>query len=234
MEIIDLDVKSRTALGSRPSRRLRRQGLIPAVLYGHGMKPVPLEVNAKDLHHVLHTKAGENVVINLKVEGIQINESTCRIRDIQHDPITDKIAHVDFTVISLTEEITVKVPLVVKNVEEAVGVKEGGVVDIIHHEIEVNCLPTAIPEKFEIDIKDMKIGDIVHASDLQVPDQVKIKLEKDEALVALHPPAKMEGPAEVEEVTEPEVIEKGKKEGVEEEAPEEKPKAEKKPEKGEK
>ncbi|MCM8775771.1 MAG: 50S ribosomal protein L25, partial [Candidatus Omnitrophica bacterium] len=122
MNIVDLTVQRRETKGSRKARLLRRQGKIPAVLYGHDMTPMSLEVDAKQLYKVLHTKAGENVVINLKVQGARIKETTCLVKEIQEDPVTDHIAHVDFTVISLTEKITVKVPLITKNSEEAVGV----------------------------------------------------------------------------------------------------------------
>ena len=211
MDIMDLQVKNRIETGSRKARNLRRNGSVPAILYGHGMQPMNLEVNARELHRVLHTKAGENVVINLKVEGAELKESTCRFKDISHDPVTDKIAHVDFTVISLTEKIAVQVPVVVKNAAEAAGVKEGGVLDIIHHEIEIECLPTEIPEKFEYDVKALNINDTVHVRDLNIPSNFTVSLEPDEAVIAIHPPSKEEEKAPEGEVTEPEVIEKGKK-----------------------
>ena len=213
MEIIDLIGQSREGGGSRVAGRLRRQGEIPAVLYGHGMKPLSLKVNGRDLRKALHTKAGENVVINLKIEGIKLKESTCRVREIQHHPTTEAINHVDFTIFSLTERIEVKVPLVVKNADQAVGVKEGGILDVIHHEIEIECLPTQIPEKIELDIKAMKIGDTLHVSDLKLAEGIKVKFEPEEALVSLHPPVKEEAAPVTEETpTQPEVIEKGKKE----------------------
>ncbi|MCM8775770.1 MAG: hypothetical protein NC930_05410, partial [Candidatus Omnitrophica bacterium] len=92
--------------------------------------------------------------------------------------------------------------------------KEGGVLDVILHEIEVECLPTQIPEKFEIDVKEMKIGDIIQIKDLSVPNEVTLKMAPDDVVVSLHPPEKVEevAPAAVEEATAPEVIEKGKKE----------------------
>ncbi|MBI3306517.1 MAG: 50S ribosomal protein L25 [Candidatus Omnitrophica bacterium] len=213
MDILELAVKTREAAGSRAVRNLRRQGTVPAVLYGHGMKPLSLEVNSRLLRAALQTKAGENVVLNLKVEGTKLKESTCRVREIQHNPVTDEISHVDFTIISLTERIEVKVPVIVLHMEEAAGVKEGGVFDLIHHEIDVECLPTEIPEKIEVDAKNMKIGDAVHVKDLNIPKGITLKLDPDEVVAALHPPAKEEVAVPTEEgPTQPEVIEKGKKE----------------------
>lgn len=221
MATVNLAAAPREKTGSQATKAVRRQGLVPANLYGHGMKPINLQVDAKQLSQALHTKAGENVVINLQVEGVKLKESTCLIKELQHNPITDKIAHVDFTVISLTEKIDVKVPVTVKSAAEAPGVKEGGILDVVHHEIEVECLPTEIPEKIEIDIKTMKVGDTIHVKDLSLPKGVTAKLDADEVIISLHPPAKEETAAAGEEVpSQPEVIEKGKKpaEG-EEEAP---------------
>ncbi len=218
MATMKLAAKVREKIGSQASKAVRRAGFVPVTLYGHGMKPLSLQVGQKDLHTALHTKAGENVVLSLQVEGVKLKESTCLIKDIQHNPINEKIDHVDLTVISLTEKIDVKVPVVVLHGDDAPGVKEGGVLDVVHHEIEVECLPTAIPEKIEINVKNMKISDAIHVSDLQLPEGVKSKLAADEAVVILHPPMKEEVPAEEGAVTEPEVIEKGKKPAEGEEA----------------
>ncbi len=220
METVHLAAKTRKDYGSRLARAIRRAGKVPAILYGHGMKPLSLEVEKMELQKALHTKAGENVLITLKVQDAELKESTCLIKEIQHNPVTDEIQHVDFTVISLTEKIEVKVPLVLKHTEEAIGMKEGGILDVVHHEIAVECLPTQIPEKIEIDIKELKIGDAIHVGDLSLAKDVICKLASEEVVVALHPPKKeAEAPAAAEEITQPEVIEKGKKVEVEE-APE--------------
>jgi large subunit ribosomal protein L25 len=233
METVQLAANTRHSRGSRLARLIRRGGKIPAILYGHGMKSLAIEVDKQELHIALHTKAGENVLINLKVQGADLTESTCLIKDIQHHPVTDEIQHVDFTLVSLTEKIEVKVPISIKHADDALGVKEGGILDVLHYEIEVECLPTQIPEKIEVDIKGMKIEDAIHVRDLSIPEGVICKLPPEEVIVALHAPKKeVAAPAVEEEVTQPEVIEKGKKVEVEEgaEAP---PKSEagKKPEK---
>jgi large subunit ribosomal protein L25 len=217
MASVTLAAQPRTKTGSQATKSIRREGFIPGIVYGHGMTPVSLQIPAKALQQALSTKAGENVVINLNVEGVKLKESTCLVKDLQHDPVTDKIKHIDFTVISMTEKIDVKVHLVVKNAVEAPGIKEGGVLDIVHHEIEVECLPTDIPEKIEIDAKMMKIGDAVHAKDLVLPAGVVCKFDPEEVIVSLQQPMKEEVAAEETVVGEPEVIEKGKKvEGAEE------------------
>lgn len=213
MDTVSIEAKKRTKTGSRPSRVSRREGLVPAILYGHGMEPVSMEVDRGALAQALHTKAGENVVIDLKLEGQELKESTCRIRDIQHHPVTDEIQHVDFTVISLLEKIEVDIPVHILHADEAVGVKDGGVLDIVHHELPVECLPTQIPENIEFSVKALKINDAIHLKDLTLPEGVTCLLEdEDEVIVAIHPPrVEEEEEATDEEATEPEVIEKGKK-----------------------
>ena len=238
METIALAAKPRKEFGKGPSRRVRLQGLIPATLYGHGMKPLSLQVDSKEFNRILHTKAGENAIISMKVEGVQLKESTCRIREIQHHPVNDRVDHVDFTVISMTEKIAVKVPFIVSHFEEAPGAREGGILDVVHHEIEVECLPTQIPDKIELNIKTMKIGDAVHSKELVLPAGVKSLLPEDEVVVTIHPPHKEEVAAVPGEgAAEPAVIEKGKKPAEGEagkEAPAAAPKAEKAQAKGEK
>ncbi|HTL48177.1 MAG TPA: 50S ribosomal protein L25/general stress protein Ctc [Verrucomicrobiae bacterium] len=213
MNTIELEAKVRKADGSRNARRLRRSGQLPAVLYGHGMTPLALEINYRAFAQILSTKAGGNAVIQLKAEGAKLKESTCLIKDLQHDPVTDLIQHVDFTVISLTEKIEVEVPIIVKNAEDCAGVKAGGILDMIYHEIEVTCLPTQIPESITVDVKVMQVGDSIHARDLKVPEGVSINLEPDEVVIAVHAPRKEEVPGAegAEAATQPEVIEKGKK-----------------------
>lgn len=214
MEMVTLAAKTKEVTGSKAARNIRRAGDVPGIVYGHGMKPVALQVSARELLHVLHTKAGENVVVDLKLEGAKLKESTCVIKEIQHHPVTDAINHVDFTVISMNEKITVEVPVVAINAEESMGVKKGGVLDLVHHEIEVECLPTAIPEKIEVDVKDLDINDIVHVKELKMPEGVTSTLEDDDVVIAIHPP-KVEDEAaegaEGEGADQPEVIEKGKK-----------------------
>lgn len=213
MKTIELQAKARVAGGTRKARAVRRSGMFPAVVYGHGMKPLAIEVSDRAFLKAIHTKAGANVLITLKIEGVQLKESTCRIKDIQHNPVADTIDHVDFMVISLTEKIAVRVPVVLLHIEDAPGIKEGGSLDLVHREIEVECLPTQIPEKIEVETKAMKINDAVHVKDLTLPSGIKCLLPADDVVLAIHPPRAEEvKPAEEGAPAEPEVIEKGKKE----------------------
>ncbi|MFH0984948.1 MAG: 50S ribosomal protein L25 [Candidatus Omnitrophota bacterium] len=212
MQTIELQAKPRTPNGTSKARGVRRNEMFPAIVYGHGMKPLAIEVQDKAFLKAVHTKAGANVLITLQVEGVKLKESTCRIKAIQSNPITDKIDHIDFMVISLTEKIKVKVPVILLHVEDAPGIKEGGSPDLVHREIEIECLPTQIPEKIEIETKAMKINDAVHAKDLILPQGLVCLLQPEEVVFAIHPPREEEVKPTEEGGAEPEVMEKGKKE----------------------
>lgn len=215
MKTIELKAEHREGTGKKIAKGMRREGKIPAILYGKKIKPVSLAVNEKEFHKATHTKAGSNALISLLVEGAKAGkDNTCLIKEVQRHPVTDQVLHVDFAAVSLTEKIKVKVHLAVRDMEEAAGIKEGGVLDVVHHEVEVECLPVDIPEKIEFSVKQMKIGDAVHVKELTFPKGVTPVLDADEVVIALHPPQKEEEPAEAaaEGAAEPEVIEKGKKE----------------------
>jgi len=231
MKTIELNVEVREKVGKKATKGFRREGKIPAILYGRTVKPTPLAVNQKEFHKATHTKAGSNVLISLKLDGAKSKkDTTCLIKEVQRNPVTDEIFHVDFAAISLTEKIRVKVPVVIKDAEQAIGIKEGGVLDQVHHEIEVECLPAEIPERLETSVKALKIGDAIHVKELAFPPNVTPLLEGEEVVVTLHPPQKEEEAAPVAEAAaEPEVIEKGKKEKPEEAAEAAPEKAEKKP-----
>lgn len=213
MQTFELQAKTRASDGTRKARAVRRKEMFPAVVYGHGMEPLSIEVPDRAFLKAIHTKAGANVLITLRVEGVNLKESTCRIKAIQNNPVTDKIDHIDFMVISLTEKITVKVPVVLLHIEDAPGIKEGGSLDLVHREIDVECLPTQIPEKIEIETKAMKINDAIHVKDLALPEGIKCLLSSEDVVLAIHPPREEEvKPVEEGTAAEPEVMEKGKKE----------------------
>lgn len=216
MKTVELKVVWREKTGKGHARRIRKENRIPAILYGSKLVPVPLEVDLKEFKKILKTGAGENVILTLKIDGLKKdNEHTALIKDIQVDPITDIFSHVDFNAISLTEKIRVKVPVHAKG--EAPGLKEGGVLEHIHREIEVECLPTQIPEKFEVTVDHLMIGDSVHVRELSIPEGVICTMDAEEVILALHAPMKEEVPVAAEEpaASEPEVIGKKKEEGVE-------------------
>ena len=216
MKTVPLKASQRSAVGKQEVKKIRAQKRIPGVVYGHGIKTAAIDMSTDDFLRAIHTKAGENVIIQLSISGSKSFEKTVVIKEIQHNPVTDAIEHVDFNAISLTEKIKVKVPLHVKG--EAPGLKEGGILDVVHHEIEVECLPTHIPERLDADISALKIGDSIHIREIIFPSGVEPQFPGDEVVIAIHAPKAEEVPAAEEAPAEPEVIGKKKEEGEGEEA----------------
>jgi large subunit ribosomal protein L25 len=204
----------REETGKGVARKLRAGGRVPAVLYGHGMEPVGLSVDARELFHLFHTGAGTNVLVDLVVDG---TEHLAMPREIQRDHIRGRFVHVDFLVVSRDEKITIPVPIRV--VGESVGVKAGGVVE--HHlwEVQVECLPTDVPEAIEADISDLEIGSGLRVSDLVPPEGAVILTNPDESVVAVMQP-QMAVELEEEAAAEGEEAEGEAAEGAEGEAAE--------------
>ncbi len=214
MEKVILNAEIREELGKARVKELRKSEIIPGIVYKGGKECVNLKIKSRDLFNVLHTPAGENVLITLKVKGDKKKaERACLIKELQRHPVKENILHIDLNEISLTEKIKVKVPVHPHGEPEGV-VKDEGVLEHVLWEVEVECLPTDIPEKIEVEVAPMKIGDIVYVKDLTVPPVVKILSDPELTVLSVSLPAKEEVPEEVpaEEGTEPEVIAKGKKE----------------------
>lgn len=229
MKLTDLKARIREDKGKSAAKRLRAAGQIPAVLYGEKIKTVPLVVEAKDFTAVVRTEAGANVLLNLKIEGGK-NE-TAIIKEMQRNPLKDSFLHVDFMKIALDEKITTTVPVTV--VGESPGVKEGGVLQHGLWEIEVEALPTDLPENFEVDVSELGIGDSLRVSNLPRPKEVEVLSGAEETVVSVVPPTVVKEEEVVEEeIAEPELVgaeaEEEEKKVAEKEEVEEKEKEEKK------
>lgn len=227
MEAIYLEAEVRQETEVGKSHILRKNNLVPCVVYGEGKKTLPLKIDRGRLIKFMHVHhGGENMVITLRVtspELKEVDEKAVLIKEIQTHPVSGDILHVDFNEISLTKRIVVQVPIHSKG--DAVGVKQdGGTLEHILWEVGVECLPTQIPEKIEVDVTNMKIGDAVQVKDLVMPQGVVVKHELDALVFSLVPPHLEEvavpeaAVAEAAAGTEPEVIKKEKKpvEGEEE------------------
>ena len=209
-----LQGERRTGVGKGVARKLRQAGRIPAVYYGRGEEPIPLVVGLKDLQDVIERAEGSNVIVDLKVDGSGSADRKALIREIQRDPVGGHILHLDLQHISLTERIVVEVPIVLLGI--ATGVKDGGgILEHLLREVEVECLPTDIPSRLEVDVSALNIGDSLHVSDLKA-DRVEIITEADRAIATVVPPTVLEEakPAEEGAAVEPELV-KEKKEDVE-------------------
>ena len=179
-----LQAEKRDDTGKGVARKLRAAGRVPGVLYGHGVDPVPLSVDSREMFHVLHGGAGGNALVDLIVDG---KDHLAMAREIQRDHIHNTLIHVDFLAVSRTETITVLVP--VTEVGEAAGVKEGGVVEHHLREVSVECFPQDVPEHIEIDITAVELGGMVHVSDLLAPKGVTILTPAEDAVLSVITPA---------------------------------------------
>ena len=217
-----LDAIKREGRGKNEANRLRASGQIPAVVYGskkEGKAPegVALAVDPKALLRILHSESGANTLISLRVDG---SEARVMVKEYQLDPITHHLLHADFYQLAMDKAITVTVPIVLKG--ESRGVKlQGGIVDFVTREIEVQCLPTDIPEHIDIDVSELMLNQSVRVKDLPQDPKWKAISEGETMLVHVVMP-KAEESAQAAEATvaeaapaataEPEVIKKGKEE----------------------
>lgn len=226
MATVSLSANSRDLTGKGAARTLRSQGQVPAVIYGHGRDPQPLALNARDLDKMLSHIQAESTVIEVSVGG---QTAKTLIREIQRHPIKRQILHVDFQALVAGEKVTVSIPIVLVGIPEGVRL-EGGVLDQTLRELEIEVDPSNIPDRVELDITSMVIGDSKHVSDLSVPAGVEVLDDPETSVAVLAAPrAVIEEVAPVAEavegeagaVGEPEVIGRGKEEdeGEEGEAP---------------
>ncbi len=219
MTEIVLKAKMRKGTGKGKARKLRVEGQIPAVVYGHNFDPLNLSVDGKDFDDLKRSVSVESTIINLEVEGGPSEPIKALVREVQHHPYRDRILHLDFYQISMKEAVTVEVPISLLGMP--VGVRtEGGILQHQTRELQISCLPGDIPEKIEVDVSGLSIHDGIHVGDLDLKGVVV--LSDPEGLIAtVLPPTVMkeEVAPEVEEEREmePELVGK-EKEGEEEEA----------------
>jgi large subunit ribosomal protein L25 len=216
MKEIVIKAKPRDKLGKEHAKKLRRNGIVPAVVYGAEMSPLPLEVEAKSFHALLRSGLGENVIITLNIDDPKNGDKKVLIRELQRDPVWGEILHVDFQQISLSKKLTIKVPIHLVGVP--IGVQQdGGILQHVLRELEVECLPTDIPDKIEVDVTALKIGDSIHVGDIKL-ERGQILSDLQGSIVSVVPPTVFKEPevAPVATEEEPEVI-TAKKEGEEKE-----------------
>ncbi|BCR05922.1 50S ribosomal protein L25 [Desulfuromonas versatilis] len=198
MAASELNVTKRESVGKGISRSLRRQGLAPAVVYGAGMEPVAVTVEPKALKKAIATEAGWNTIITLKGDGAFDGKAVI-LKDMQVDPIRQDVMHADFQAIDLQQNVHVMVP--VHPVGKSAGEKIGGRLEVIRHELEVVCLPTAIPKAIEVDVTALEIGDVIHVNEIVPPAGAVIPHEVNFTVVTCtgHKPEEEEGAEEAAE-----------------------------------
>jgi large subunit ribosomal protein L25 len=193
-----LEVDERTERGTRATRRLRRSGLVPGVVYGgRGQEDATsFKVNARVLRHVL---IDGSALIDLKVDGKTL---PVIVKDRQLDPVRDEIIHIDLLEVRLDEKIQTQVGVQIEGVEEAPGVKEGGVLEQVSHQLNVEALPTDIPEAIVVDASGMEIAATMHLSEITAPAGVEFLDDLEETIIAtVVVPTEVEEPEEIEEET---------------------------------
>ena len=223
-----LEATERTSFGKNEARRVRRDGQVPAILYGTSEGPnkdaTPITVNPRALLRILHSESGVNTLISLKLKGAA--ETKVLVKEYQLDPVSHKVLHADFYRIRMDRAIRVTIPVAVKG--EPKGVKQqGGILEFIRREIEIECLPADIPENIELDVSELMLHQGVRVRDLTINPKWKAFSDPDMMLVHVIMPKAEEAAASADAAAapaaapaatvEPEVIKKGKKEEAEDE-----------------
>jgi large subunit ribosomal protein L25 len=211
MEKIMLKADKRAETGKGGARSLRRQDILPAVMYGVG-EAIPIKLNRKEIQKLIYSGGGEHVLITLELNegGSKTSEHPVLIKDYQREPVSEELLHVDFIEVSLKEKIKVTIPVVI--IKEPAGIKMGGIMQHRVREIEVECLPTQIPDKIEIDAGFVEIGHSLHVSDIPAMEGIRIVTDPSEVILSVTAPKEEVVAAPVEAVVaEPEVLKaKGK------------------------
>ncbi|MFH1737689.1 MAG: 50S ribosomal protein L25 [bacterium] len=206
MQRADLHVEPRTKTGKGAARSLRRAGRIPAVVYGGDEPPQPVDLDGRDLWQMLHAAKGEHVLVNLSLgEGGEAATLTL-LKEMQHDPLHGNVEHVDFQRVSADRAIYTTIPI--RTVGSSAGVREGGILEHLLRELNVECLPLEIPDGIEVDVSEMTIGQSVHVSDLTVPDGIRVLASPESVVVLVAAPTKVVEVAEAAVVAEGEEGEK--------------------------
>ena len=219
MEQTSLEAQVRKTTGNGPARVLRREGRIPAVLYGPKTETVMLSIDNKEFEQIVKKSSIGSVLLKLQIKNGQTGSRSAMVKELQTHPVTGQFLHIDFYEVDLTRKINAMVPVTVTGKSQ--GVEDGGILQIVRREIEVFCLPTAIPEAIEVDISDLDIGGSVHINDIDLPDDVELPEDIDFTVLTVLAP-KVE-----EEIVEEEELEEG--EEVAEEGAEEAPEGEETP-----
>jgi large subunit ribosomal protein L25 len=210
-----LTVNARAGEGSRAARRLRRSGRVPGVVYGGGKDPVGFEADARELRHAL---AGAGAVLELSVDGARATPVV--LKEAQRDPVRGGVIHVDLLRVRLDQEISAVVPLELEGGEDAPGVKEGGVLEHVTRELNVEALPTNIPESIVHQVGEMQIGDTIMLSAIVPPEGVTLLDNLEETVVATLSPPRLQAEVEEEIEAETELVGEEGAEGEEQAAAE--------------
>jgi large subunit ribosomal protein L25 len=220
MEKILVKADKRPELGKGGARSLRRAGMIPAVVYSEG-NSMPIKVQGKQMTKLIYSGGGEHALITIELneDGAKTSEHPVLVKDYQRDPLSEELLHVDFMEVSLEKLVNVTVRIEI--VKQPASIKMGGILQHRLREVEVECLPTQIPDRIDVNAESIEIGHSLHVSDLQVPEGVKIITDPSEVILLVSAPAVEEvapAPEAAAAPAEPELLKtKGKEEASKEE-----------------
>jgi large subunit ribosomal protein L25 len=217
---VSLEAREREGRGKNDARRLRAQGMVPAVLYGDGggagstVLAVPAKVVDYTLQHV-----GDNALYDLKLGGQ--DDATVRVVDVQRNPVSGRLVHVDLAPVNMRERIVITVPLTAAGADDSPGVTEGGVLDQVAYEVEVESLPGDIPQMLTLDVSGLQIGDNLTLADVELPEGVELISDPEEIAATVTPPTEIsdeeiEAAGIVEEPSDEQAEEVEREEGIEE------------------
>lgn len=209
---VKLSAQTRTQIGGSVSRKLKRQGAVPAVIYGAKSEPQPLQVAARDIQTVLSRAVGENILVDLEIENAgQKSSRTALIKNVQHAPLSGAVVHVDFHAVNMNEKLRTSVP--VESTGEPNGVKNfGGLLEQSLRSLEIECLPGDLPELVTVDVSGLNVGDSIHVKDIALPSGVTALDDADLTVFLVAEPTVSEEPAAgaAAPATQPEVIKEKK------------------------
>jgi large subunit ribosomal protein L25 len=207
-ERIRLEVAERERKGTRESRRLRKQGLVPGVLYGRSAKPHAICVPERELRRVLTGGSGLHAILDVVLQGQKTTHPSI-LKEYQQDPVKGRLIHIDLQEVRLDQPITASVSVNLVGAEDSPGIREGGVISQVNREVNVEALPMEIPEHLDLDVSGVQIGDTLRVVDLHVPEGVKLLDDPEETVLATvtMPTREVEPEAEEVEVAEGEVPE---------------------------
>lgn len=214
MEQLDLKAQVRKTTGKGLARALRREGRIPAVLYGPKTDSMMLSIDFKEFEQIVKKANVGSVLLNLQIQNGETLTRPAMIKELQTNPVSGAFLHIDFYEIDMQRKINVSVPVVTRG--KSAGVEEGGLLQIVRREIELFCLPTAIPESIEVDISELTIGDSIHIREITLPGDVELPEDIDFTVITVLAPKVEEEVVEEEELEEGE--EAAEEEGAEGEA----------------
>lgn len=187
---ITVELRSRT--GKNAARQMRASGQLPGIVYGKGIEPIPVTLSPKELAAAISGEGGQNTLLTVKGGGA-LDGSMVIVADLLKNPIKRTLLHVDLHKLDMNAKVKVHVP--VRLVGAAAGVKEGGMLDFCLHSVDVECLPTQIPEHIDVDVTNLAIGHSIHVSDLKLESGVKIMIDGRASIVSILGKAKEEAPA---------------------------------------